>query len=251
MERKLILLLLNILCVNIVYSQNYKLEYEFRNYISIFNKTTIYNTTLEYNVKTKESLYTVEKKLKNTDTNSIDANNIVLNQNFLDNDLIYSNLKDSVVIIQEQIDVEMFIFKEKTPKMNWKIWDEIKKENNLNIRKATTSFRGRNYTVWFTLDIPISVGPWKFNGLPGAIVSIEEDKKRYSWFLKNATKIEVSNIKNPLLDTSYEIKNIEEYPKLKFETPERIKNKLREIDSNFKFPKRERVDIELIFEWEK
>ena len=77
------------------------------------------------------------------------------------------------------------------------------------------------------------------------------NKKRYSWFLKNATKIEVSNIKNPLLDTSYEIKNIEEYPKLKFETPERIKNKLREIDSNFKFPKRERVDIELIFEWEK
>ena len=130
MERKLILLLLNILCVNIVYSQNYKLEYEFRNYISIFNKTTIYNTTLEYNVKTKESLYTVEKKLKNTDTNSIDANNIVLNQNFLDNDLIYSNLKDSVVIIQEQIDVEMFIFKEKTPKMNWKIWDEIKKDTH-------------------------------------------------------------------------------------------------------------------------
>lgn len=56
--------------------------------------------------------------------------------------------------------------------------------------KATCTFRGREYTAWFCVDIPISNGPWKFGGLPGLILkvydkdhlfvfeSIEIEKKR-------------------------------------------------------------------------
>lgn len=36
--------------------------------------------------------------------------------------------------------------------------------------KAVTSFRGRTWTVWYTLDLPYSDGPWKFCGLPGLIL---------------------------------------------------------------------------------
>lgn len=36
--------------------------------------------------------------------------------------------------------------------------------------KATTTFRGRTWTVWYTLDLPYSDGPWKFCGLPGLIL---------------------------------------------------------------------------------
>ena len=37
-------------------------------------------------------------------------------------------------------------------------------------QKAVTTFRGRTWTVWYTLDIPYSDGPWKFCGLPGLIL---------------------------------------------------------------------------------
>ena len=251
MKKILLLLLFNTLGLSIVYCQNYELEYEFRNHITVFNKTKIYVANLLYNKKQDKSLYTVEKKMKNTKANSLDDNTIVLSEKNIDDELVYNDFKDSITIIQEQVDIEMFLFKEKTPKIDWIILDETKKENNLNLRKATTSFRGRNYTVWYSMDIPITVGPWKFNGLPGAIVSIEEDKKRYSWILKSFKKSEDKLIENPIENTSYLLKDIKDYPILKFETSERVKNKLREIDSNFTFPKKERLDIELIFEWEK
>lgn len=48
-------------------------------------------------------------------------------------------------------------------------------------KKATTTFRGRNYTAWYALDIPIDNGPWKFKGLPGLILKIEDDKKEVSF----------------------------------------------------------------------
>lgn len=36
--------------------------------------------------------------------------------------------------------------------------------------KALTTFRGRTWTVWYTLDLPYSDGPWKFCGLPGLVL---------------------------------------------------------------------------------
>lgn len=38
--------------------------------------------------------------------------------------------------------------------------------------KATTTFHGRDYEVFYTSEIPISNGPWKFGGLPGMILKV-------------------------------------------------------------------------------
>ena len=48
--------------------------------------------------------------------------------------------------------------------------------------KATTTFRGRTWTVWYTLDLPYSDGPWKFCGLPGLVLYAydSEDKFRFN-----------------------------------------------------------------------
>ena len=35
--------------------------------------------------------------------------------------------------------------------------------------------------AWYTLDVPISYGPYKFFGLPGLIIKIEESTGMYIW----------------------------------------------------------------------
>lgn len=244
------LLLIVLLCIaNFIYAQIYQLDYQFNNYVSILNRTNTYNTTLVYDIPNKVSLYTVIK-LKEKAKSEQNNTSLVIEEKVIDDELIYSNFKTSEMVIQEQIDIEMINFIEKIPTIKWELSNETKVENDYNLKKAMATFRGRNYTAWYTLDIPVNVGPWKLHGLPGAIVSVDEDKGRYSWQLKDVKKIEVSTIKNPLENKAYAIKSIKEYPQLKFETPERVKEKLRKIDSNFIFPKRERIDIELLFEWE-
>ncbi|WP_213197118.1 GLPGLI family protein [Cloacibacterium caeni] len=78
-------------------------------------------------------------------------------------------------------------------KFNWKIENEKKKIGEYEAQKATTEFGGRKWTAWFTESIPFPDGPYKFSGLPGLIVKIEDAEKNYSWELKGNKKIENYN----------------------------------------------------------
>jgi len=59
-------------------------------------------------------------------------------------------------------------------KPEWKILPEKEKIGEYNTQKATTNFGGREWTAWFSTDIPLQDGPYKFYGLPGIIVKIED-----------------------------------------------------------------------------
>lgn len=41
--------------------------------------------------------------------------------------------------------------------------------------KATLDFRGRKWTAWYDPSNPLPFGPWKFHGLPGAIIEIYDE----------------------------------------------------------------------------
>lgn len=74
-----------------------------------------------------------------------------------------------------------FIIEEDMTKMEWQIGAEEQEINGYKCRKATTSFRGRDYIAWFTSDIPLSYGPWRFAGLPGLILKVSDSQNHYSW----------------------------------------------------------------------
>lgn len=74
-------------------------------------------------------------------------------------------------------------------KFSWKIIEEKKKEKNYNLQKAITNFGGREWSAWFTTDIPIPEGPYKFGGLPGLIVEIYDSKNHYHYNLVKITKL--------------------------------------------------------------
>jgi GLPGLI family protein len=73
---------------------------------------------------------------------------------------------------------------------NWKLTGEKKKLKDLNLQKATTTWGKRNWTAWFTADIPFQEGPYKFHGLPGLITELYDDQNNYRFELVKMQKIE-------------------------------------------------------------
>ncbi|SKB82473.1 GLPGLI family protein [Soonwooa buanensis] len=78
---------------------------------------------------------------------------------------------------------------EEPVKFDWKISNDKQMIGKYNTQKATTEFGGRKWTAWFSTDLPFQDGPYKFYGLPGLIVKIEDDAKNYSWELKGNKQI--------------------------------------------------------------
>lgn len=74
-----------------------------------------------------------------------------------------------------------YISRESIPKIIWQLHSETKLIHNKLCKKATATFRGRTYTVWYTQAIPVSVGPWKLQGLPGLILEAKSDDGQVSF----------------------------------------------------------------------
>lgn len=81
-----------------------------------------------------------------------------------------------------------YLYVEDKIPFNWTILSERKKVLTYNCQKATTTFRGRDYIAWFTTEIPISEGPYKFAGLPGLILHIYDTKGEFQYLCKGFQK---------------------------------------------------------------
>lgn len=92
--------------------------------------------------------------------------------------VFYKNLAAKKLITREFFkDVPYLTEEPKLPNIKWNVTAEQRKIGSFNCQKATTRFRGRNYTAWFTMDIPISNGPWKLQGLPGLILEAFDEAR--------------------------------------------------------------------------
>ncbi len=99
----------------------------------------------------------------------------------------YSNIKVKGNELEEwaamplAIDSENLMYSEPFPLQKWTLEKETKEICGYLCQKATCQWRGRDYVAWFAKDIPVSSGPWKFGGLPGCIMQINDSKNEYSW----------------------------------------------------------------------
>lgn len=85
--------------------------------------------------------------------------------------------------------------------LNWHIQSDTTRIKGYTCSKAITKYEGRNYTAWYTTEIPISDGPYKFWGLPGLIVEISDDEKHYTFTLDSFEKETKKQQKNPFSNT--------------------------------------------------
>lgn len=68
--------------------------------------------------------------------------------------------------------------------LKWTILKDTKVYSGYKTRKAFTYAYGRKWIAWYTEDLPLDYGPYKFSGLPGLIVNIYDEKAEYFFTLK-------------------------------------------------------------------
>jgi len=93
---------------------------------------------------------------------------------------VYKNYPQGTTTVEYRLTKYNYRYKETYPlQFNWQLSNERKNILSYKCQKATCTFRGRNYVAWFTSEIPIQNGPYKFGGLPGLILEISDDRNHY------------------------------------------------------------------------
>ena len=189
MKKKLIFLLLciysssllsqNVYLGSVIYSQTYNMlgNQESNNFVLLFNNDiSFYEQIL---LEEKEG-----KEIIQTEKGTI----ISVGPSKTTKSFFYTNYKTNKLYSNYVVTDKYLLVEEDISSIKWELIDEYKKIGNFQCQKAKCLFRGRTYYVWFTNEIPIKNGPWKFSGLNGLIIEAYEDN--YKIHIK-ATEISI------------------------------------------------------------
>lgn len=174
----------------------------------------------------------------------------------------YYKTKDSPIIYYTEYIVKddtPYAIYDSIPKLDWKfLTDETDTIQGYVCNVAKLKFRGSNLTAYYTLDIPISFGPWKFDGLPGLVIKIVDDQNpskiyweatKIIYPYKKSTNISFDRTKHKLSLKEFIILSYKIYSERNKKFISKVKNDGGVI-THPKVKMRPMV-VEKIYEWEK
>ncbi len=163
---------------------------------------------------------------------------------------IYSRKTDTLLNI-DYLNDDIIYYYDKLPEQNWQITTETKKISKYLCYKATLNFRGRSYTAWFTTDINVRFGPWKFTNTPGLIMQIYDESNSFFWSVNKIGTLNEFNTIN--FDNDVEIISMQEFTEKKEQSNLEMVNRsmLRYQERGLELAKTEiNRGREKTFEWE-
>ena len=104
-------------------------------------------------------------------------------------------------------------YDEPYPDQQWTLTQDTATVSGYHCQKATCHFHGRDFEAWFTPEVPVKYGPWKFGGLPGLIVKVYDTERFYTFECTN-----VERVRRPMVRSKYPTRRpIKRETVLKFE----------------------------------
>ncbi len=177
-----------------VFGQNYRFVYEYKFRPDAASKDSLVTDYMNLDTNGKESFfYNAAKFEKDSLFNATKDSKAVAELKNYDRNLTYTVHKvysgKSIQFYDKFQTANLVIKEEKFP--NWKIVKEFKKIGEIDCQKAVSNYRGRSWEVWFSKDYPVNDGPYKFSGLPGLVVQINDTDNDHRFNL-----IQIKKIKN-------------------------------------------------------
>lgn len=177
------LIFCNIFCQKIILKTTTQIIYNFE-FKADSTKADITNDILTLYIGDKFSIFQNDKKFK---IDSLIAIQPVFQMStrplYKVSHVIYKDLNKSEQIYSDKIENINFGYKEIMPLFEWKTTNNTKYILNYKCYSAETNFRGRKFIAWYTNEIPISDGPYKFSGLPGLVLEAYDNKDNFHYSL--------------------------------------------------------------------
>lgn len=177
---------------NIKDTFKYKITYELSAQLDSTDVNFVKTETMHLLVGDKLSTFSsramsVENKLRIQGNSGHTAKNALTEFRYV----IVKDRDQKKTYYTESIVQDDYYYEEKLIDTIWKIGQETKKYNKYICQKATATWRGRSYIAWFSEQIPIAEGPYKFSGLPGLIVELYDEDKDYHFKLTSFEKLSI------------------------------------------------------------
>ena len=191
MKLKLLFILLTI-SFNLK-SQNQRFLYEYKSVSDSLNPENIESEIMALDVTDKFSKFYSYDNFK---FDSISKSNV--DKGISDSNLKIKKSKNLSIVIKEYPEFSVLMisrigqikYNVKDGRiLKWKISPENDVFGNFKIQKAESEFDGRKWTAWFTTEIPIQEGPYKFRGLPGLILKIYDSTNSHIFTLAGIQKL--------------------------------------------------------------
>ncbi len=182
-----------------IFAQTNRFVYQVTMKPNASNKTEIKTENAYLDISSEKSLFYSENRCKRDSImqksfqSGGGRGNISRDQmENLRSNINYSVEKDKVnqkIFFKDRLGRDNYSYEEDRS-IAWKILPETMKIGEYKVQKAETDFGGRKWTAWFTTDLPYQDGPYKFGGLPGLIVKVEDSQGDYSFDLMKNYKID-------------------------------------------------------------
>lgn len=248
MKFKIFILLL---VQQIIYAQNIQIEY-----ISYIDNIVAVNipTRLMIDEKNSRALYIVEINKTESASYQNDKSLIDFMRQKQPSVSLYDKnahtLRSFGMIGKEEVEIIDYL-----PKIDWQITNELKTILDFKCVKAVGQYRGRKWTAWFSYDIPINIGPSKFHGLPGIVLELYDESKRFQFNAKKVIKTKndfLSEFENYIakqkrINNAKSLQEVEDSRKVYAEA---FASEQNQRGDRLSVKENKRTGIELIYEWE-
>ena len=192
MRSTLILSLLLIYFSNLITAQSFVIQYDYSKRVKkdstrIVSQNTFLNIEENYSTFFSEAPYLADSIIASDKKLGNKINFKALPAELLGCYIQKKLSSKEVIYYSDEFDEHEYKYNEE-PKFTWKITKESKEILGHKVYLASTTYGGRNYIAYFTTEIPVQDGPYKFFGLPGLILEIFDEKKDHHFLAIGISK---------------------------------------------------------------
>lgn len=157
----------------------------------------------------------------NANLSTFEINDIKRGYNRGSSRVYYQFMLDNKFIVTDRFVFMFALYEEQIEIPQWTILADTSEVLGYKCQKAVASFKGREWSAYFTKEIPLFSGPWKLSGLPGLIVKAYDDKQFFNFELQGFESL-IPHVPIQFIHTNYDKKEYLKQSKETFHKMEKL-----------------------------